>query len=154
MFIHTQFCFQVSAYIECCKYPPASQLPTIWQKSLPALLSFLQRSGQGRRMTFIPWFFLCAIFSVCLSKTTFLASFFVFQGVVLIADLFHVCFQSGIYGSVADDQGHPVSDYTVQLDSMTVQPMTLPGYFMHAVDGSHTVTFSSKGTVDCLCYLC
>ncbi|KAL8566418.1 hypothetical protein ACOMHN_011996 [Nucella lapillus] len=37
----------LSAYINCCKYPPASELPSLWQKSLTSLMEFLKRSIQG-----------------------------------------------------------------------------------------------------------
>lgn len=35
------------AYINCCKYPPPSQLPSLWQKSLSPLMNYLLRSLQG-----------------------------------------------------------------------------------------------------------
>ena len=38
---------QLSAYISCCKFPPASQLPALWRKSLTPLMDFLKRSVQG-----------------------------------------------------------------------------------------------------------
>ncbi|XP_070205330.1 carboxypeptidase D-like [Littorina saxatilis] len=37
----------LSGYISCCKYPPPSELLSLWQKSLTPLISFLKHSLQG-----------------------------------------------------------------------------------------------------------
>ena len=38
---------QLSAYISCCKFPPPSELPELWRKSLTPLMDFLKSTVQG-----------------------------------------------------------------------------------------------------------
>ncbi|KAK7087283.1 hypothetical protein V1264_021356 [Littorina saxatilis] len=40
-------CYELTLELSCCKYPPASELPTFWNQNKPALLKFLQQVHMG-----------------------------------------------------------------------------------------------------------
>ncbi|XP_076452817.1 carboxypeptidase D-like isoform X2 [Babylonia areolata] len=87
----------LSAYISCCRYPPPSVLPSLWQSSLPPLMHFLKRSLQGVR------------------------------------------------GSVTGEDGQPLSEYWVEVDSKARHDRSDSLFFLLTTLGTHTVTVSAKG---------
>nr|KAG5687052.1 hypothetical protein BaRGS_002425 [Batillaria attramentaria] len=89
--------YTLSAYINCCKYPPASELPSLWQKSLTPLMGFLLRSQQG------------------------------------------------IHGAVMDESGHAIAEFSVQVDSKTVQQKKRAAFFLTTAPGPKTITVSAPG---------
>lgn len=41
-------CLELTLEISCCKFPPETQLPGLWEANKPALLAYMQQVHLGR----------------------------------------------------------------------------------------------------------
>lgn len=40
-------CFELTLYVSCCQYPPASDLPLYWNNNLESMLKFIESTRRG-----------------------------------------------------------------------------------------------------------